>query len=201
MSCSPGYANNLTGSWLSLTLSAKVGYNRKIERQKLGTLETLKRCEIFLGLDDSDLRKIVALPSCQERVYQPREIIFEAGEKAEHFYVLDEGRVNLFLRTPPSSSEAAGQTVVRIITQGGIFGWAALVSPHLRVVSAVSEQSSRVISISGSELRTLFDRDYRLGYEVMNCLVRVIGSRVWNIEQLLMTGRRSPFCDRPGTGR
>ncbi len=36
----------------------------------MGVTDTLKRTEVFLGLDDSDLDKIAALPSCREVSYQ-----------------------------------------------------------------------------------------------------------------------------------
>ncbi len=163
----------------------------------MSTTEILKRCELFLGLDDSDLQKIVDLSSYREETYKAEEIIFEAGEAAKHLYVLEEGQVNLMVKLPTSSSDVMEQIVVRIITKGGIFGWSALVSPHVFTMSAISQEPSMVVIISGSELRTLFNKDTRLGYEVLNSLIQVIGARVRNIEQLLMTGRRSPFFDGP----
>ena len=163
---------------------------------KLEIIETLKRCELFLGLDDNDIQKIVDLPSCKIKTLQAQEVIIEAGEGAKHLYVLKEGKVNIVLKMMANSPQPPVQTVVRIITKGGIFGWSALVPPHIRVMSAVAEMPSKVISISGNELRTLFGKDPKLGYEVMNDLLKVIGSRVWNIEQLLSTGKRSPFIRR-----
>ena len=165
----------------------------------MSTIEILKRCEIFLGLDNSALQRIVDLPSCQEKAYKAQEIIFEMGKEAKHLYVLEEGQVNLVVKLPASSSQPSKQTIVSTITKGGIFGWAALVSTRVRIMSAVSKGPSKVVAISGTELRTLFDKEPRLGYEVMSSLIRVIGSRVWNIEQLLITGKRSPFFEKPKT--
>jgi len=65
------------------------------------------------------------------------------------------------------------------------------------IAEAISKEASKVVFISGSELRSLFDKDAHFGYEIMNGLIRVIGARVRNIEQLLVTGRRSPFFERP----
>lgn len=158
----------------------------------MSTLETLKRCEIFVGLEDDELHEIARLPSCQYREFQPDDTIFEAGDEAMFFYILEEGKVSLALKfysTLPSD----GKIVFRTITRGGIFGWSALVPPHIRVSSAISKVQSRILEISGEELRTLFDRDSRIGYEVTKSLVRIISSRVWNLEQLLVEGRASPF--------
>ena len=159
----------------------------------MNTVQIVKRSELFLGLNDDDLQKIVDLPSCQAKTYQAQETIFEAGEQAKYIYVVQVGRVNLIVRMPTSSSGSLEQTVLRTITRGGVFGWSALVPPQVRIMSAVTREASKVVAISGNELRTLFDKDPRLGYEVMSGLVRVIGSRVWAIEQLLITGKGSPF--------
>jgi len=166
----------------------------------LAVLEILKRCEVFLGLDDDDLQRVVDLPSCQERSYQAQEVIFEAGGESKCFYVVIEGQVNLLVKAANSSSHLPKQSVVRTITKGGTFGWSALVPPHVRILSATCKSPARVLEISGYELRTLFDRYPHLGYEVLNCLLRVIVSRVRNIEQLLITGKGSPFFARQKTG-
>ena len=53
-----------------------------------------------------------------------------------------------------------------------MFGLSALVPPYLRRMSAISKGSSRVVCVSGNELRTLFDNEPRLGYEVLNALLK-----------------------------
>ena len=155
--------------------------------------ETLRRSELFLGLDDINIQKIVDLHSCQSREYDNQEIIFRGGEESKHLYVLEEGKVSLVLKLPAGSFEEGRQTQWRTITRGGIFGWSALVPPPVRIGAAISVGRSTIVSIDGNELRALFDQDTPLGYEVMKSLVKVIASRVWNIERLLSTGKRSPF--------
>jgi len=162
----------------------------------LSTFETLKRCELFLGLDDIELQEIVDLPSCIEKTHEAQKIIFEAGKEAKNLYILEEGRVNLVVKIPTGSSDLLEETVVRTITKGSVFGWSALVPPHVYTMSAICSQPSKVVVISGNELRTLFDEDAHFGYEIMSGLLRVIGTRVRNIEQLLVTGKRSPFFEK-----
>jgi len=165
----------------------------------LTVIGTLKRCEVFLGLSDNDLQKVVDLPSCQEKAYDAQEIIFKAGGSSKHFYVIQEGRVNLLTEVAGSSPDHPKQSVVRAITKGGTFGWSALVPPHVRILSASARVSTKVLAIRGDELRALFDKYPHLGYEVLNSLLGVIVSRVRNIEQLLITGKGSPFFERPKT--
>ena len=158
--------------------------------------ETLKRTEVFLGLDDSDLSKIAALPSCREGAYQPDGVIFSAGDEARHLYVLIEGEVDLVMEVPSRSKQAATKVVVDRITTGGFFGWSAIVEPHFYTMSAICKEPSNVVTISGAELMALFDKDYRIGHKVLQSLTRIIGTRLRDMEQVLVKGQRWPFLER-----
>jgi len=153
--------------------------------------KTLKRAEMFLGLDDSDLSKIAALPSCREGAYQPGEVIFRVGDEAKYLYVLKNGQVDLVMEVPPKS-----KAVIERITTGGFFGWAAIVEPHSRTMSAVGKEPSTVVAISGAELITLLDKDYHIGYKVFQSLSRILGVRLRSMEQVLVRkGQRWPFLE------
>ena len=162
----------------------------------MGIEKTLKRAEVFLGLDDSDLSKIAALPSCREEAYQPEEVIFRAGNEARYLYVLKEGQVDLVMEVTPKSGQAAAKVVVDRITTGGFFGWSAIVEPRFYVMSAVCKEPSTVVTISGVELMALFDRDYYIGYKVLQSLSRIIGTRLRDMEQVLVKGQRWPFLEK-----
>ena len=168
----------------------------------MSVIEALKRCEIFIGLNNDDLQKIVDLPSCQERTYQSQEVIFFAGQAAEHLYVLVEGQVDLVsgLSAPPS--KLSNPTLIKIVGKGSIFGWPALVSPHIFSLTAIAKASVHVLTIGGSDIRNLFQLHPHIGYEVTQSLLQVIASRFRTIEQLLVTGKRSILFEVPKwTGR
>ena len=162
----------------------------------MGIEPTLKRAEVFLGLDDSELGKIAALPSCRERAFQPEDIIFRAGDKAKNLHVLKEGQVDLVIETPSSPNQAVTRVVVDRITTGGFFGWSAVVRPHFYVMSAICKEPSQVVIISGTELVALFDEDYHIGYKVFQSLSRIIGTRLRDVEHVLVTGQRWPFLEK-----
>jgi CRP-like cAMP-binding protein len=175
---------------------------KEAEETTVSAIEALKRCEIFIGLDNDDLQKIVDLPSCQERTYQPQEVIFSAGQAAEHLYALVEGKVDLVTGLPTSPSKSSSPTLITIIGKGSIFGWSALVSPHIFSLTAIAKASVQVLTIGGSDIRNLFELHPHIGYEVTRSLLQVIASRFRTIEQLLVTGKRSILFEVPKwTGR
>ncbi|MFH1382315.1 MAG: cyclic nucleotide-binding domain-containing protein [Chloroflexota bacterium] len=160
--------------------------------------KTLKRAEVFLGLDDSELSKIADLPSCQEETYQAGDLIIREGDEARSIYVLKEGRLDLMMEVPSEEK----QVVVERITTGSFFGWSALVKPHSYVMSAVCSAPSTVVKISGAELLALFEQDYRIGYKVFQSLSHTIGVRLRVVEQVLLTGqKRWPFLEKRKTPR
>ncbi len=162
----------------------------------MGIEKTLKRAEVFLGLDDSDLSKIAALPSCREEAYQPEGVIFRTGDEARYLYVLKRGGIDLMVEAPPKSEQAATQIVLERITTGGFFGWSALVKPHFYTVSAICKEPSSMVVISGVELIALFEKEYHIGYKVFQSLSHIIGTRLRDMEQVLATGRKWPFLER-----
>jgi CRP-like cAMP-binding protein len=165
----------------------------------LGAIETLKRCEVFLGLDNTDLQKIADLPSCQEQIYQAQEVIFESCGEARSFYVVEEGYVNLVVRESALLPHMPKQNVVRTVAKGGTFGWSAVIPPHVHILRAIARNPSKVLAVNGKELLALFNQQPYLGYEVMKGLLQVIATSFRNIEHLLVTGKGSPFYERQKT--
>ncbi len=152
---------------------------------------SLKRTEVFLGLEDSELARIASLPSCHEERYERGEVIFKADDPAKYFYVLMEGQVDL-VSGIPVPGQTQGPLVERINT-GSSFGWSAIVEPYYYVLSAVCSEPSRLVAIGGKELLVLFREDNRLGYEVLRSLTKIIGTRVRTVGQSVVKGRRVPF--------
>ena len=145
---------------------------------KMDLVSILKRCEVFVGLDDTDLDRIAALHSWRRETYSKGTSIFRENVLARDFYILEEGEVRLFMGVYKEGMKEATQIPVDTITKGDVFGWSSLVAPHSLTLSAVCVKPSSVLVVSGDELSTLMDSNHSLGYEVMKGLVRVIGARL-----------------------
>ena len=159
----------------------------------MGIEQVLKRAEGFLGLDDSELCQIANLPSSREESYQAQQIIFKGDDRAEYLYILKEGQVDLVTEIPEGSGRPARQITIDTITKGGVFGWSALVPPHSYVLYAICHKPSLVVVLSGDELSTLFERENRIGYKVLQSLTHIIGARLRYAERLLVRGKRWPL--------
>lgn len=151
-------------------------------------VEILKRCEVFLGLTDEELQKIALLPSARLRNAKAGTVIFREGEEARTLYVLDEGRVMLTMKL--SSGRGSREEVVDVVTKGGIFGWSVLVTPYILTRSAKCIVSCKLLSIDGEELREFLNKEPRIGYEILQGLVRVVASRLRDTQWLLVFGKR-----------
>ena len=158
--------------------------------------QALKRAELFLGLDNADILRIAALPSTQVVAFSSGEVMFTSGARANRLFVLRKGQVDLVMKVPQGYRQGEDSVVVDRITTGGCFGWSALVRPHRYVMSAVCHESSELVAINGVELMALFEQDYRIGYRTLQTLSHLIGARLRDTEQALVTGQRWPFAGR-----
>ena len=145
--------------------------------------QVLRRCEVFVGLDDSDLEKIAGLPSWRRNTYGAGESVFRENDIAKDFHILEEGEVRLVVASRKGrGTKEPVRVSVDTITKGDVFGWSSLVAPHSRNMSAVCVRPSTILSITGAELSHLMDHNHSLGYEVMKSLVRVIGKRLRDLQ-------------------
>lgn len=158
--------------------------------------DTLKRTELFLGLDDNDLKIIASLPSTREEYYEPGQYLFKAGSEAKNMYIVEEGQVNIIVEFSENPGNKLSQVTVDVINQGSLMGWSAIVRPHLYALSGVCYQPCKVISINGSELLSLFDQNCPIAYKVLLGLSQVIGLRYRALQQVLIKRKRWPLIEK-----
>jgi toluene monooxygenase system ferredoxin subunit len=126
---------------------------------------------------------------------EPEEVIFHFKEPAENFYGLIKGEVDLsivftdkVLQTDIEYEESIQASlvdeekwiVVDTVYPGQVFGWASLVGPGRRTVTAQCTEASRVIAIAAVDLKTMLEEDHSLGYLIMTKLSNIISNRLKN---------------------
>ncbi len=135
------------------------------------TIDEIKSAEIFSGLTDDELYKI--LPLCQKETLPKNTIIWKAGDVADRIYILQQGKARINLR---------GKNIIDITESGKILGWSAFVK-YNKYYTATAEclEDSTFIRIGASDIMALFRENHSLGLKVMDNLADVIARRLENI--------------------
>lgn len=89
------------------------------QRGFIMSTELLRRCPLFAGLKEEDLKRIRAIASLKQ--IEKKEILFSDGEETRGFYVILSGRVKLFKVSPEGKEQ-----ILHIVSAPDAFAEAAL---------------------------------------------------------------------------
>lgn len=145
------------------------------------SVEVLNKVDLFKGLNNEELEKIARI--CQEHTFEEGQLCVSEGSKAADLYILQKGKVAIELEIRYSGRRV--KAAIATLGPGRIFGWSALVEPHILTASASCEEKAKVIAIKGADLLDLFQKDNHIGYVVMKNLAAVIGLRLTRTRQRL----------------
>lgn len=131
----------------------------------------LEGYELLAGFAIEDLDSMAA---CAERVeVHSGEPIFRQGERAIHFFLVEEGRVVIQMESP--GGEAANVLAVR---RREPFGWSGVVEPRFYTGSAQAVDRSLVIRFDTGRLLDVFEKRPLLGYRFMSRLASLVATRL-----------------------
>lgn len=145
------------------------------------TIDDLKKFRVFKGLDDSELASILEL--CRERTFGKGAVCFSQGRRAMELHLCRAGQVDIIVELEQSSGKV--EVTVHTASGGEVFGWSAVVEPHIYTGSARCAEKTEDICIKGADLLKLFEQDTRIGYVVMRNLSSAVSSRLTDIRQKL----------------
>ena len=136
----------------------------------------LERCELFKGLEKTDIEKIADI--CRADIYDVGEYIFHQGEIGELIYIIAEGHV--CLERSMDLGTRKGNIVIGMLGAGRAFGcWSTLLDePHDLMSSARCKKSAKLIVISGAGLRRILLEDFELGFKVMEKICLLLRDRI-----------------------
>lgn len=154
------------------------------------TEQILKECPVFSALSDSELNTIASL--AVEKQYEAGTTIFEEGDSAKEFLVLQEGKAALQMILPERQGQLGRRITVDVVTKDEIVGWSAIVEPYTYTLTGVCLQKVKALSIDGSKLQRLLRDNQHIGYQVLKETIKVVASRLDDTRQLLISERLSP---------
>jgi CRP/FNR family transcriptional regulator, cyclic AMP receptor protein len=99
--------------------------------------------------------------------------VIRAGEEANQFFLLREGKVALEMTAP-----GRPPLVVQTLGAGEVLGWSWLVPPYHWKFDAVALAPIRAIALDGKCLRGKCESDHGLGYELLKRFAHLMEQRL-----------------------
>jgi len=124
--------------------------------------------ELFAGISARTLDAILAL--AKQEKFSAGSALYDFGDPADEFYVLESGRVEFLIGRSERLSPAGF-----MLRKGEVFGWAALLDNQpVRIARATCLEESQVLRINGKRALQVLEGDPASGYVVMRRLSSLI---------------------------
>ncbi len=129
----------------------------------------IKESDLFKGVSQRFLTKIAT--NSDEEKFTRNSVVFKAGDKASHFYVLVEGAVDISL----GKRETTHMSVTKA---GEVFGWSALVDPYIYTATARCTKDTRVMKIGRDLVENAICEHPAEGLAILKNLTGIIAQRL-----------------------
>lgn len=151
----------------------------------------------FRGLSDDFRNQITKLGKVTE--FAKGKTVFRDGGKAEHFFLILKGKVNLIGVEQDIRFETEPEKrVFHTLGAGDVVGWSWVITPYRWRFDAVVEQNAELLAIDGVRLRRTMQVDHELGYEVYKRLVPIMNQRLIASRLKLQMFGAKPFSSAEG---
>jgi CRP/FNR family transcriptional regulator, cyclic AMP receptor protein len=136
----------------------------------------------LVGMDREHLK--VMTQGAKEMDFDPGEILFQEGECANQFFLIEKGTVVL-------ESHLPNQENVRIQTlkSGDVLGWSWLFPPFVWHMQARAIEPTHVIMLNGGHLLVAAEENHHLGYELMKRVSQIVIQRLQAARNQLLQRR------------
>jgi CRP-like cAMP-binding protein len=150
------------------------------------SLNDLKKIWLMASLEEPLLEKIQ--PLAQLHLFGEKAVLFEEGQEAETLYMLLTGKVLLEL-------EASDTIMISLeaVKPGDPFGWSAIIPGSSYTANATCSEPCELITVPGTKLREIMDKDHLLGYRIMEGVSKILQRRLFTrTDQFLKTFQQLP---------
>lgn len=141
----------------------------------------LNETDLFKGIKFEVMEEIANISS--EESYAKDTVLFERGEKADCLYVLEQGTIDLVVKSE-------GSSIVYSLTEPGeVFGWSSIVEPGVYTASGVCAENTKVVKIKQEKLDKLFELHPDAGLKILRRLGGVFSKRLSNAYRDILSAR------------
>ena len=147
------------------------------ELKTFAITNTLRSCQLFIGLPQLDLENIAAVTVVKS--LEKSEYLFHEGDPASGFYVIQRGAVNVHRVT------AAGkEQVIHVFRTGDSFAEVALAAPTGYPADARALESTQVLLVQKTGFLALLKRQPELALRMLGSMSSHLRVLVGQIEDL-----------------
>ena len=148
----------------------------------------LQDIDIFESTTTENLAHVAAIT--EEVEFKKDQFIFKEGDQAKSLKVLGSGKVILEMTiTRLPERDLSPRATVDVVVKGEVFGWSAVVEPHIYTTCAQAIDKCNCVTIDGGKLCELMDSAPEIGYILIRELSQVIASRLTHTRQTLLSER------------
>jgi CRP/FNR family cyclic AMP-dependent transcriptional regulator len=150
----------------------RLEYKRSGEKIMSFKIEDVLLNHKFLaGMDD----RLVKILSCcaSMRQFYPEQYIFRQGKKAEHFYLIRSGQIDV-----EAFSASGGPVLIQSLKEGDVLGWSWLVPPYQWRFDARVVKPTEVVALDARDLHGILAMNHDLAYELLRRFLVVIAERL-----------------------
>ncbi|MBU1344380.1 MAG: cyclic nucleotide-binding domain-containing protein [Proteobacteria bacterium] len=133
--------------------------------------DVLKKIVFLKDLPGSVLEKVGAI--AQLETFDEESILFRQEQEQKLLYMLVSGKVFLNSRSGSGKSLTLDE-----VSYGRTFGVSALMGEAVSTFTAICAQTSSIITVSGDQMRELFESDFEIGHTLMQKVVELFKSRM-----------------------
>jgi CRP/FNR family transcriptional regulator len=147
------------------------------EFKQLAVVNTLRSCQLFMGLPPADLQNIAAITVTKPLA--KGEYLFHEGDPASGFYVVQRGAVNVHRVT------AAGkEQIIHVFRTGDSFAEVALATPTGYPADARALEDSHVLLVQKDGILALLKRQPELALRMLGSMSSHLRVLVGQLEDL-----------------
>src|SRR5512136_2863246 len=139
--------------------------------------ELLKRCPLFAGLKEEDLRRMMAVASLKQ--VGKKKIIFGEGEETKGFYVILSGKVKLFKVSPEGKEQ-----ILHIVSAPDAFAEAALFLEGTYPAFAEAMTDAQLLYFPKRDFIQLIEKNPQLSINIIVTLSQFLKRFASLIEEL-----------------
>lgn len=125
---------------------------------------------------------VAALAACAASVtFEAGRFLFRSGQHADHFYVVQRGRISVEILTPNR-----GEIAIETVAEGDVLGWSWLFPPHKWHFDARATSFVSALALDGPCLRRKCEQDKALGYDLLRRFASVVVQRLESTQMQLL---------------